>query len=181
MEEEEAAAVARLALCSKLLYDDLVISQQRHIEKLKLDMFWVNHGKSAFRDFQYKFNYIRARCGCINCCNRGTADEEDFRYGVWKSRGTFDCVWHKKFEEELERVGLTVEVHEGPPPDGETEIGGFSFFPTIASHFWILSPRKDWVFMGIGQALGDAESVRSPELVKLKQVMSEYDEMYNDD
>jgi len=155
--------------------------QQREIESLKLRLFWCAYNRSVFTETMWEFNFLRTRCGCINCCTRGSVEADDMETGAWHSRKTFNCVWQHAFEQELLVRGLTFKVVCGLTNTGPDHVvvGGYDFYPEHDCHFVIGGERKDWVVVGVGNLLGNATHELDAGLLRYKKLCDDFRDEYD--
>jgi len=95
----------RLAVCSKILYDNRILQQREEIESLKLRIFWLENGYEALKIAMYNFNYLIVEmCECFWCCCADRLDSDDRDE---TEMDHFDCRFRKKFENVMTMHGLT--------------------------------------------------------------------------
>ena len=169
----DTSGSAPLCLCLGLT----VLKQQHEIENLKLRLFWHKYCKTVFQGTMWEFNFLRTRCGCLNCMVRGSVEEDDIDAdGKWTSMNTFNCVWQDAFQQEMLARGLTFQVVYGQGntlPDQKV-VGGFDCYPEYNCHFVIHGERNDWVQMGLGSLLGTARHECDAELQKYKKLINDF-------
>jgi hypothetical protein len=172
--------VDKVSTCCKILFDRRILEQRREIERLKLENFWLKHGKRALHAAMQNYNHEVTKCACAICCVSGRfdCDEDDTPESVdedgYHGYMTFDCKFIPEFNRLLSKHQLIVS--HGPynmcvrpilPDDGQGE-------PVCAdcdAHFGNAG-RRDWVVFAIGKRLWSAPNVSS-ELVNYRNMMDE--------
>lgn len=145
------SGVDRLALVSKILLDSRFLQLKRENERLKLVLFWVDHGMDRLQKRMFEANNDSSgpRCRCQRCMDTK-------RYKLTILDGYEDNIYYESckfkpwFEGVLQRHGLS-----------------FSDDPRDDVHFHAVGmedARSQWAY---GAKLRDACSTTDAELVKL--------------
>jgi hypothetical protein len=166
-------SVDRLALVSKVLLDVRFLELKRENERLKLSLFWVDHGISVLRRFMGFANNRASgpRCRCSGCMrarrSRPTIldryDDEETeqacRFGPW-------------FEKMLQEHGMTFACsgRDGKHFPCEADREHYPM-PEVNVHFLIFASEDEsasaWCTWVYGAKLWKAQTTEDAELVKL--------------
>ena len=90
----------------KIVLDQRFLELRREVEKLKLDIFWLKHGKAKLAYAMQCFNLGVTRCNCIRCVAGGRLPLDvldrflDFQPD--------ECQWQPAFENFVTESGLSV-------------------------------------------------------------------------
>lgn len=171
------------------MLEQKVLEQQREIQRLKLDNFWLKNGKQTLRNAMQNFNYEVTRCACAACCISGRfePDEDDTIRSV-RQQGftgfkTFDCRFVSEFNRLLKKHNLTATpepyticVDPMIPDDGYQ---GHPVCVDVDAHFENAG-RCDWFLFAIGKRLWSAQSVDCDDLINYKNFIDELRHCYDD-
>jgi len=166
-------SVDRLALVSKVLLDVRFLELKRENERLKLSLFWVDHGISALRRFMGFANNRASgpRCRCSGCMH-ARRSRPTILDGYDDEVRDEACKFVPWFEQTLQEHGLSFSAkYEGTfidyKPDRE-------LYPKVHAdvHFFLFATNYDpptaWVSWTYAAKLWKAETTEDPELLKLK-------------
>ena len=96
------SSIDKLALTSRLLYDERVIEQRKEIERLKVKLFFRDYTEKVLIGIMQRLNYQHAKCKCSGCkatgrlCNGDIEDKEAA------------CTFGPCFDKVLKEHGLVV-------------------------------------------------------------------------
>mgnify|MGYP001256139294 CR=1 FL=1 len=164
----------------KIVLDHRFLELRREVEKLKLDIFWLKHGKAKLAYAMQCFNLGVTRCNCVRCVagDRLPLDVlEDFL-----DFQPDDCQWQAPFENFVTESGLSVALRTGateeiidlsllprlPPKDHHDSEEHFS--PAKAD--FVLYHWDDWVHFGIGYNLWSCECINAKRLQRYQDFLN---------
>lgn len=145
------SGVDRLALVSKILLDSRFLELKRENERLKLEIFWIEHSMDRLqkRIFQVNNSASGPRCRCQNCI-----DTKRYKLTILDGYGDDiyyeECKFKPWFEGVLQKHGLSFTGNPGDDLHFDAHGAG--------------DARNQWVY---GTKLRNARSTTDAELVKL--------------
>tara|TARA_B100001113_G_C21055206_1_gene598628 strand:- start:214 stop:927 length:714 start_codon:yes stop_codon:yes gene_type:complete len=163
----------------KIVLDHRFLEMRREVEVLKLDIFWLKHGKAKLAYAMQCFNLALTPlpCNCVRCIRgdrlptRLFEDFLDFQPDV--------CQWQAPFENFVTECGLSVALRTGetreimdsstniPPKDHHESDVHFS--PAKAD--FVLYDWDDWVHFGIGYNLWSCECINAKQLKRYQDFL----------
>lgn len=158
------ASVDALALVSKVLLDRRVLEQRDEIERLKMEIFWLENGYFSFRTVMSDFNRAFTMCGCNACYTSGRC-----RNIVRDSQQDY-CLFSEAFEKKLSEAGFTF----GPVPTPALAwTSDEEYVRDIITNgeFHICKFDRKWTIWSLGKRLKAAKSEADPEIVKYVQFL----------
>ena len=160
-------ALDRLACVSRLLMDQRVIDLRRENERLKMCLFWRDHGTMQLRECLMYANLFAPGapgCRCISCCiNKGTYDVDMDN----------PCKFYYWIKDMMERHGMTVEIQKEAMAVVSSHPSSPGYVCDQDCHFVV---RTDWferAYFTYGARIWRAETVSDVNLQKLARFFDE--------
>lgn len=167
----------RLALCSKIMFDNRILQQREEIELLRLRIFWLENGYEAMKIAMYNFNnMVVEMCECFWCCCADRLDREDYEH---IEMDHFNCRFKTAFENLMTKYGLTWTNDPGNNLVIDVVNDRWpvhSKCTDVNAHFQN-SGHEHWTSWKFGVKLCKATSVHDPEIKKYKKFMDALNEM----
>ena len=144
-------SIDKLAMVSRVLFEQRIIDQRKEIEELKVCLFWRDHNLDQLIDGMKLANKYHIRCTCNGCKRAGRTFElrpEDIEH--------YDCIFCPWFEEQIAKCGMVVR---GPNSNERC-------------HIYEYDHPVQWGFYHFtyGDLLRDAPTI-GPEYLKLHKLM----------
>jgi len=156
----------RLALVSKIMLDERVVALRQENERLRLQLFWKDHGKSQLEEYMAQANQSGPNCNCLACAVSGRMDPGNSQTLPLGS----ECMFKPWFEDILVKCDMICVT--GVPAEMEPAVQHMScgnFVYDVDADFHHLT-RDDWFVWLYGAKLWKAQSVNDPEVLKLKRL-----------
>lgn len=164
--------LALLAMTSKIMYDKEIIEMKKEIEKLKLKLFWKDHGIDKFTKIIIDANLYHPKspkCDCYYCvaCGRAPAHKS-----IENPR---KCLFKDWFEEVLN--DHEIKFISGYPKNDPEELTHIStnnndmYVLAVDTHL-INMGQLQWGTFTYGSKLYNAKNENNQEIQKLKKLFT---------
>ena len=179
------SSIDKLALTSRLLYDERVLEQRKEIELLKVKLFFRDYTHAFLLQAMRQLNYANIKCKCSGCRKAQrtypveTEDTEAVcTFGPW-----FDSVLHGRGLVVLRKDKWEEEDCDGPYEDENDKISeeftGAFFFSHGDCHLvekpdnhsgMEYDPSVRWGEICIGKRLWKVPSIDNPQIRQFERV-----------
>ena len=179
------SSIDKLALTSRLLYDERVIEQRKEIERLKVKLFFRDYTTDYLEKAMKHLNCLHTRCTCSGCKKTGRmfiGDTEDkyaaCTFGPWldnvlKERGLVTL--HMQDCEDINFTGL-YDDEIGTKRENFVDKYDFcyeDFHLVETSNFYIrrgVEYHTRWESVNIGRRLWNVESIDNQYIKQFERV-----------
>ena len=169
----ETRQLDRLALVSRVLYDQRVLDLRRENEALRLQLFWKDHSRNHLAHLMIQANRAIPKCACSACGVSGRIED-----GVAASFSPL-CAFKPWFEARVAACGLNT-YFVGLPASGAVASPGWGgkyktteLYDGADAHFHHVDGRDDWGdSWTYGARLWRARDVGDAELLKLRRLFA---------
>jgi hypothetical protein len=156
-----------------------IAEQNKEIEALRMQVFWLKHGHRKMTSAMSSFNYNVTKCFCVSCCGGGRCDGDDYK----ESDDDEECKFQEPFEKILQSHGLTFIHHE---PEHRTLTVIHDEFADIYpqctdcnAHFSLGYGHADWTTWRFGRLLWGASNADDPDVKKYLGLLMELESSMN--
>jgi hypothetical protein len=146
-----ASQIPRIFAVSNVLLEQSILALKQENEKLKLTIFWKDHGIKEMLYAMAFANSMSTDCKCSTCMARDQGGEEY----------VYECRFNPWFEERLAECGIETSVGV------TTDQHKCTFIEACNTH---IVHAQDWSSFTYGSKLWNAKSVGDPELKKLAKL-----------
>ena len=153
-------SIDKLALVSRVLFEQRIIEQRNEIEALRLESFWRDFKRSKFMKRMSLANVIHKKCACSRCEGLNLTDLIIPGEAVHPA----ECILCPWMEEQIIKCGMVAVSKTG---DDEIQ-WRLNASIRADSHFVIDHESGEFYF---GERLWGATTTKSPELDKLVKLV----------